>query len=75
MKATSSTMALASSILGFDIVELWSEEIQGQLHCTYIHVDENLQKTYPEIIVGHYPNHKNRVHKYSPTVILFSEVI
>ena len=70
MKATSSTMSLAASVLGFDIVELWSEENGSRLHCTYVHADENFRKIYPDMIVGHYPNHRNRVHKHSPTVLI-----
>ncbi len=43
MLATSSSMALASIILGFDIIELWSETNYGKLTCTYIYInDENL---------------------------------
>ena len=67
MRATQSTMALASSILGFDIVELWTEEGDGKLHCTYVHASEDTVKRYPEIIAGHYPNHKKE-HKLSPEV-------
>ena len=68
MRATSSTMALAANVLGFDIVELWIED-SGRLHCPYIHVDDALKEKYPEIISGHYPNHRKE-HKRSPTVIL-----
>ena len=68
MKATSATMQLTSSILGFDIVELWTKDGDGNLHCTYVHADESTRESYPNLIVGHFPNHKNRVHKYSPQV-------
>lgn len=73
MRATSSSMALAAMILGFDIVELWSEvhsesdHGKTTLHCTYVHASDNMIKQYPGIIVGHYPNHKNQ-HKVSPKV-------
>ena len=62
-------MELVSSVIGFDIVELWSEDtgVSGQLHCTYIHANESLVREYPEIIVGHYPNHRKE-HKLSPKV-------
>jgi len=61
-------MELMSKILGFDIVELWTEEPQDpQLHCTYVHAEESLLKLYPSIIVGHYPNHK-KPHQLSPLV-------
>lgn len=67
LRATSSTMSIASSVLGFDIVELWSEEDSGAFHCTYVHADESFKLKYPDIITGHYPNH-TREHKRSPTL-------
>jgi hypothetical protein len=67
MRATQSTMALASSVLGFEIVELWTEEGDGNLHCTYVHASDAIVKKYPEVIAGHYPNHKKE-HKLSPVV-------
>jgi hypothetical protein len=70
MKATSSTMALASSILGFDIVELWTEGEEGKVSCTYVHATESIKKRHPDIITGHYPEHKKE-HKLSPAVIPF----
>eukprot|EP01035_Chromulina_nebulosa_P017574 gene17574-23142_t len=42
MRATSSSMALAGTVLGFDIIEL----------C------ESLMSDYPDLIYGHYPNQK-----------------
>eukprot|EP00597_Dinobryon_sp_UTEXLB2267_P004381 CAMPEP_0170075316 /NCGR_PEP_ID=MMETSP0019_2-20121128/12469_1 /TAXON_ID=98059 /ORGANISM="Dinobryon sp., Strain UTEXLB2267" /LENGTH=683 /DNA_ID=CAMNT_0010286195 /DNA_START=86 /DNA_END=2137 /DNA_ORIENTATION=- len=65
MKATSSSMSLASSVLGFEVVELWSDEGDGRIHCTYVHAEENFIKRYPDIITGHYPNHR-RKHVLSP---------
>lgn len=66
MRCTQSSMELVSSVIGFDIVELWSEDVQDKkLHCTYVHANESLLRQYPEIIVGHYPNHKKE-HKLSP---------
>ena len=67
MRATSKTMRLASSILGFEIVEIWSTEENGKYHCTYVHVSDDLKEKYPDIISGHYPNHKEE-HKLSPMV-------
>lgn len=67
MKATSSTMALASSVLGFDIVELWTQADDGPLRCTYVHATESIKKRHPDIITGHYPEHKKE-HKLSPIV-------
>jgi hypothetical protein len=69
MKATASSLALASSVLGFEIVELWSqEESSGKLHCIFVQVDRDFLSKYPDIISGHYPNHKKE-HKISPEVI------
>ena len=66
MRATQSTMALASSVLGFEIVELWTEEAgDGRIHCTYVHANDTVTKKYPDLITGHYPNHKKE-HKLSP---------
>ena len=62
-------MALASSVLGFEVVELWSDEGDGRIHCTYVHAEESFIKRYPDIITGHYPNHR-RKHVLSPMVIL-----
>ncbi len=67
MNATSKTMSLAAVILGFDIVELWSEDTDNNLFCTYVHASDEVVSQYPNIIVGHYPNHK-REHKLSPKV-------
>lgn len=67
MRATSCSMALASSVLGFDIVEIWSELEDGKLRCTFVHADERMKERYPGIITGHYPLHK-REHKLSPRV-------
>ena len=66
MQATAATMALASQVLGFEIVEIWSEEEDG-FFCTYVHADESLKEKYPDIISGHYPKHKKE-HKISPKV-------
>jgi len=67
MRATSSTMALASTVLGFDIVELWTDANDANIRCTYVHATDSMKKRYPDLITGHYPNHK-REHKLSPTV-------
>lgn len=65
MRCTQSSMELVSNVVGFDIVELWTEDSNKRLHCTYVHANESLLHQYPEIIVGHYPNHKKE-HKLSP---------
>ena len=65
MRATQTTMALVSSVLGFEIVELWTAESDGPLHCTFVHAGDSIIRKYPDLIVGHYPNHKKE-HKLSP---------
>lgn len=72
MIATSNSMALVSSVLGFDIIELWSCETgftDKKMHCTYAHASKLLIKKYPDLITGHYPNH-TKEHKVSPEVSL-----
>lgn len=72
MQATASSMALVSSVLGFEIVEIWTEAENGKLHCTYVHVEEATKQKYPEIIWGHYPLHKKE-HKLSPKLCEFAK--
>lgn len=67
MIALSKTMSLAGIILGFDIVELWSEDIDKKLMCGYVYASDETISKYSDIIVGHYPEHK-REHKLSPQV-------
>ena len=69
MVATSSTIALASSVLGFDIVELWSQDkVSGKAACFYIHANEELVARFPDIIWGPYPSRKDALHMMSPKV-------
>jgi hypothetical protein len=70
MRSTSSSLALASSVLGFEIVELWSKEQNESLKCTYIHVSNDVMGKYPGLIQGHYPNHKKE-HQLSPHVSIY----
>ena len=60
-------MALASEVLGFEIVELWVDHGKSELHCIYVHAEQNFVTRYPEIITGHYPTH-NKAHVLSPRV-------
>ena len=60
-------MALASEVLGFEIVELWVHNGKSDLHCIYVHAEQSFVKSYPTIINGHYPTH-NRPHVLSPRV-------
>ena len=66
MRATSYSMALVHTVLGFDIVELWSEDSDGSLNCTYIHASEEVS-IYPDILTGQYPG-RSKEHKHSPGV-------
>ena len=67
MKATSSSLALAASVLGFEITELWTEDAEGLPKCIYVHAEEDLLKVYPDILHGHYPMHKKE-HVVSPNL-------
>lgn len=67
MRATENSMALVSSVLGFEIVEIWTESEAGKLHCTYVHAEESVTEKYPDIICGHFPEHKKE-HILSPKV-------
>ena len=75
MEATTSTLALAASISKFDVVELWIEESPNVFECKYIYATPGVRLLYPEIIVGHYPQHY-REHVLSPQVnlIILSEI-
>ena len=68
MRATSSTMTLASTVLGFDVVELWTESLDSSsLSCVYVYATESMKSKYPDLIFGHFPEHKKE-HKLSPSV-------
>lgn len=70
MQATAGALALTSSTLKLDIVELWSLDGEsGKLNCTYVQANESFLLRFPEIITGHFPNHK-QPHKLSPEVKL-----
>lgn len=58
--ATSNTMALAATVIGFDIVELWSGERSS---CVYVHASERILEAYA-VTTGLYPT--DRVHVLSP---------
>lgn len=69
MRATSSTMTLASTVLGFDVIELWTESLDdGIMRCTYVYATDAMKKKYPDLIFGHYPEQKKE-HKLSPSVL------
>jgi len=65
MRCTRQSMELVSSVVGFDIIELWTADSEQKLACTYVHATKAMLQHRPNIIVGHYPNHK-KVHRVSP---------
>jgi len=67
-------MAVASNVLGFEVVELWSDDANGLLHCTYVNAKEGLDTKYPKIIKGHYPAHKSK-HVHSPQVTNYRVIL
>ncbi|RYH16811.1 hypothetical protein EON65_29515 [archaeon] len=67
LRAMSQSLSLAATVLGFDIVELWSDAGDGKLHCTFVHANEDVIAKYPNVIFGYYPDHQ-RDHKLSPLV-------
>jgi hypothetical protein len=79
MKAISNSLSLVSTVLGFDIVELWSYESSEKLdiehlHCNYVHATDEIKEKYSQMITGHYPN-REKDHKLSPTVNFFKFII
>lgn len=69
MRCTEKSMELVSTVLGFDLVELWWEDEASEKRymCPYVYASDGLTQNYPDIIWGHYPNHKKE-HKLSPSV-------
>lgn len=69
MLATSSSLALAANVLGFEIMELWvcHGDSDDNLKCIFVHASEELMKANPGIIAGHFPQHKKK-HTISPRV-------
>ena len=57
MKATSKSLLLASTVIGFDIVELWSDEGEG-LNLTYVYVDQDFTLKYPTVVSAPYPERR-----------------
>ena len=74
LRATCDTMSVASNVLGFDLLELWSDDSKGGLHCTYVHATPSIKKQYPDLITGHYPAQKAK-HKLSPQVLTINNEI
>ncbi len=54
MKATYKSLLLASTVIGFEIVELWSDEGEG-LTCTYVYVDKDFTNQCPNVVSAPYP--------------------
>ena len=53
--AVKECMKVASLVLGFEILELWTESSEGTLNCTYIHASEEIIQLYPSIVTARYP--------------------
>ena len=70
MKCTSKCMELVSFVVGFDIVELWTRDYNGNYHCAYVHASEQTLAGRSNMIVGHYPK-TNQSHRISPKVCLY----
>ena len=68
VKATSQAMNVISTVLRFDVVELWKYE-NGQPICVYIHAEQTVLRTNSAIISGDtfYPTDK-RKHQLSPNL-------
>ncbi len=71
MQCTKKVMELVASVIGLDIVELWTEDDKGKLRCTYVYATEPMKERSTNIIVGHYPNH-TRKHVVSPTLCKYA---
>ena len=66
MVATSSSLRLASIVLGFEIVELWlRDDTTLKFRCIYVYADRDTHEKHPDLITGHFPNHAKE-HKLSP---------
>lgn len=57
MATTYKSLLLASTVLEFDIVELWSDDGDG-LNCTYVYVDQDFTNDFPSIMSTPYPTRK-----------------
>lgn len=67
MTAIAGSLELASNVTGFEMVELWTDDRNGNYHCTYAHVQEDLFVEYPQLSCGHHPTHQ---HLLSPKVYI-----
>lgn len=55
MKATYKSLLLASTVIGFEIVELWSDEGEG-LKCTYVYADKDFTNQFPDVTSEPFPS-------------------
>ena len=69
MKCTKKCMELSSFVVGFDIVELWTCDPNGNYHCSYVHATESALAEQRDKIcgVGHNAD-PNVTHRVSPNV-------
>ena len=73
MVCTRKVMDLVAQVVGFDIIELWTEDTAREIRCTYVYATDGMKRTYPNIITGHYPAHK-REHVVSPRLCSFARL-
>ena len=66
IRAMSSSLSLAATVLRFQIIELWHENQQDEDSSAFVHATDEVTKQYKDIIVG-YPEH-TREHMISPRV-------
>ena len=72
--ATSNTLALAATVLGFDIVELWTGGGEGDCSpvCMYVHASERILQTYDDVRTGLFPS--ERIHILSPRLCHLAQI-
>ncbi len=73
MVCTRKVMELVAQVVGLDIIELWTEDSNSTVHCTYVYATEDMKLKNPGIITGHYPQHK-RDHILSPKLCEYAKM-
>lgn len=68
MKTTHKSLLLASTVLGFDVIELWSDEGDG-LTCTYRYIDQDFTNEYPTVVSSPTPNRGKGVQSQFVSVV------
>ena len=70
--AVKECMKVASLVLGFEILELWTESKETTINCIYLHASDEVIKQSPGIITGHYPDVEQAGCQISPKVNFYS---